>query len=388
MIRIGRTRALACAALAGVVVAAPARAQDRWLGQAVPDHAVRVDTGMVFHSADTLTLRFDLYRPTAAAAAPLPMVIIYNGFASREIRQRPQHVDWGRYLASSGLAAINYDSHADGQVQDFDALRAHLVRNATALGIDPAATGILAWSGHAFTGYPLAMDPQRTDLSAAVFLYGLGPSPYEPRLDLPTLFVRAGLDEVGLNVRMDSIAGHALRRNAPVSVINHSSGIHGFDGAPHEAVSEDIVAAMVAFLRSNLSAETRAARAAGMLATRAASALYNRDWPGAVAGYEAMVRADSTNTTLRMRLGHALTGAGAYRRALAEYQRTVDLGDGRLRDISNGAVVAAAGLRDFDLALPWLNILLQRGYTQEDLWNDARLQVFREEARFRVLLGH
>jgi hypothetical protein len=99
------------------------------------------------------------------------------------------------------------------------------------------------------------------------------------------------------------------------------------------------------------------------------------------------VRADSANTTLRIRLGHALTGASRHQEALASYQRAIDLGDRRFRDIASGAVVAAAGMGSYDAALPWLQMLLERGFTGKQLGDDQRLAAFRSDDRFRQLTG-
>jgi hypothetical protein len=74
------------------------------------------------------------------------------------------------------------------------------------------------------------------------------------RDDAPLLLVRAGRDEMpGLNTSLDAFTAGALRRNLPLSLINHAEAPHAFDAA--EEVNERtraVIAAIVRFFGEEL----------------------------------------------------------------------------------------------------------------------------------------
>ena len=77
---------------------------------------------------------------------------------------------------------------------------------------------------------------------------------YVDRPSSPPLFVaRAGRDAIpSLNERLDAFIGSAIAANAPVIVINHPNGEHGFDVANDDERSREIIRAAVEFMKVHL----------------------------------------------------------------------------------------------------------------------------------------
>ena len=69
-----------------------------------------------------------------------------------------------------------------------------------------------------------------------------------------TVFVaRAGLDQIPtMNDSIDRFIREAVARNAPLTVYNHPTGIHGFDNQNPDARSREIVRAALDFMRTHL----------------------------------------------------------------------------------------------------------------------------------------
>src|SRR5579862_5342082 len=147
----------------------------------------------------------------ARAQENAPVVIFLAAFGGASMRQGPQFASWAQAAAAHGFMAIVTDN----------------VDSALA-SVAPRRAALVAWSAHAATGIPLAEDARRDAIKAAVFLYGAGPVD-RFRLDLPVLFVRAGLDQPASNAAIDTLLAAALRANAPWTIINYSGGRHGFD---------------------------------------------------------------------------------------------------------------------------------------------------------------
>jgi hypothetical protein len=64
---------------------------------------------------------------------------------------------------------------------------------------------------------------------------------------------RAGRDEVPmLNDALDRFTARALAVNAPITVINHPSGAHGFDNQNDDERSREIIRSAIEFMRTHL----------------------------------------------------------------------------------------------------------------------------------------
>jgi dienelactone hydrolase len=348
--------------------------------------ALSVQKDLVYRAVADSALRFDLYRPVTRPSSALPVLVIYNGFGMRRIKQRAQAVGWASLAAASGFAAVTYDSHANGEVEDWDALIAHLRSQSGVFGIDPQNVTLMAWSGHVSRGMGLAMDARHLELKSAIFLYGVG-EVASFRLDLPTLIVRAGLDTPGLNKAIDALIARGLAANAQVSVIGYGAGAHGFELVNDNALTREIVDQVLTFARSHAKSAVASAVRADASIAQAAAALYREDFALAARAYEALVAQNPNSVDYNLRLGEALLGMDQNARALAALQRAWVLNNGaRARDIGFPAATAAARMHDFKAAEPFLRALLNRGVAKAQLRADVRLSGLASDSSFIALL--
>jgi hypothetical protein len=73
--------------------------------------------------------------------------------------------------------------------------------------------------------------------------------------EMPPLFVmRAGRDQIpGLNAWMDSFLAVAIKQNAPITLMIHPTGAHGFENTTDDDRTREILAASIDFMRAHLS---------------------------------------------------------------------------------------------------------------------------------------
>ena len=188
--------------------------------------------------------------------------------------------DWATLVAESGLAAVTYTTSTDA-VTDTRAVLGYLRANGGALAIDTARLGLWSCSSHVPAALGLLMD-EPAAFRCAVMLYGFmldldgasgvtdaertwrfaNPARNRTIDELPEatpLFIaRAGRDaNPHLNDALDRFVAHALRRNLPITLVNHATGPHAFDVHEDSDRSRDIVRQSLAFLRAHLHPSTR-----------------------------------------------------------------------------------------------------------------------------------
>ena len=241
---------------------------------------------LVYKTIGEESLAFDLYSPTAAAPRPL-VVLIHGGPVPKGMgpKKMGTFLSIGELVAVSGLAAVafNHRFHdasmlveAAGDVRD---LLRHVRENAAELGIDADRIALWAFSGGGpFLSSTLKEAPSH--VRALVAYYALldlqvrppGTEPGSPN-DLtdetrqayspvhhvanggcvpPLLIARAGLDHPWLNGSIDRFVAMALERNAPLDLMNHAAGRHGFDILDDDDRSREILRRTLEFLRGAL----------------------------------------------------------------------------------------------------------------------------------------
>src|SRR5687768_5553824 len=77
---------------------------------------------------------------------------------------------------------------------------------------------------------------------------------YVDRPSFPPLFLaRAGRDAIPtLNARLDAFVGSAIAAKAPITIVNHPAGAHGFDVANDDERSREIIPAAPEFMKADL----------------------------------------------------------------------------------------------------------------------------------------
>jgi len=70
---------------------------------------------------------------------------------------------------------------------------------------------------------------------------------------IPMFVSRAGQDEIPmLNDSIDRFVAAAIAANAPIAVMNHPFGEHGFDNQNDDERSREIIRGAIAFMHTHL----------------------------------------------------------------------------------------------------------------------------------------
>lgn len=335
------------------IAAALLCAEDRFVYPVPPPDQVEVRRNVAY--GDSVLM--DFYRP-AGKAGRLPVIVFLNARTGSQ-RDWAGYVGWARAATAHGFAAINPDTNAAKLEETFDALLAYLRSHADNLGVDPARVILFAESGHVNAGWPLAMDPKRTSLKAAIFYYGAAAQPaFRP--DLPVLLVRAGLDRPPLNRAIDGIAAEAARQNVPFTLWNHAGGYHGFEVRNDDDTTRAVIEQTFQFAKAASAPEYHAALARTRTEAEAAGAVAREDFERAVTLYAGLAERSPRSATLLLAYGEALVGAKKYAEALAVFDRVKALGGVGPRDLALPAASAAALAGDAEKAIAWLASIPER----------------------------
>src|SRR5262249_11211936 len=176
-----------------------------------------------------------------------------------------------------GLVAILPDSQSDRVEENFQALLQYLKAYAAELHINPDQVAIWACSGNVGKSFGLAENPKYLEIKSAVMYYGAGPVS-QWRIDLPVMYVRAGLDRPGMNEAIDELSAAAIKANAPIELVNYPGGHHGFDVFDNNDASRQVIASTLRFLKTTLDSKYQAAMAVGRAEAEAAGAVSRGDF--------------------------------------------------------------------------------------------------------------
>jgi hypothetical protein len=241
----------------------------------VPGADVVQPRHLTYRGISGVELPMALYPPAAELRQSAPTVVVVFGYADpigRVLNFGPV-VSWARLLAASGLAAVLYG--AEAPADDIHSVLRQLRRDAGSLNLDAERIGLFATSG----SVPVALSAlmRDTDIRCAALLYGytmdldggtavedmarqsgfvnacVGRTVDDLPATAPMLFVRAGKDTFpSLNDLLDKNVARALVRNLPVAVLNHPTGVHGFDIYDDTVLSLRIIQHVVAYLQLHL----------------------------------------------------------------------------------------------------------------------------------------
>lgn len=283
-------RALLVAVL-GLVLALPASAAYRnptagsALALQIPGmHRAQVTRGVAYRHIGRRVLRMDLYRPRGAPRSrQLPVVLIGGPSLTGAGRLSGQKVGWGQLVAASGLAAAVFDIRSDNYLRtpaapsaDVAAAIGFLRARGARLGVDAGrmctlgfSLGTAPWHLHAAMRQPLpfmrcnAVYYGALDFRELAERYGRDPRALEPFEAAgylrergasipPMLIAQAGADDPAINNSIDRFLTAARSAGAPVELLTHRGGGHGFDVDSHTARSRAIVRRTLAFFRERL----------------------------------------------------------------------------------------------------------------------------------------
>ena len=339
------------------VAATGAGAQDFPFAIRLPAARVVVTKDVEYARADTMTLRMDVYRPADAGSRRLPTLVFFNRATGAD-RSGPFYTAWARVAASRGVVAVLPDVRGGREAADFQLLLGHLTTRGGDVGVDSNALAVFAGSGNVFAAFPFVEDPKQTAIKAAVMYYGTGPVT-QFRLDLPVLYVRAGLDRPPVNQGITELAALAVTQNAPVTLLNHASGYHAFETANDDDATRDVMEQTISFVKRTTSSAYQAAIARGIREASAAGFVMTRDYKKAAGVYAELVAARPTEPRLRLSYGEALLGDSQFAAACTEFEKLKGKGLGP-RDLGLPAARACMQKGDADAAIAWLKSIPTR----------------------------
>ena len=241
----------------------------------------RVERNVVYSSPDGRQLRADIYTP-AAGDGPWPIVLFISG-AAQNPKDWPLYISWGQLAAASGLAGVTLEHrlgfperrYSEGAA-DISALVGYLKANGARHRVDAQRICLIVYSGggpmwtvglrdrdpsiRCLAGFYPFLSTEHLNLTEAKTTKEVAaahsPIAFLDRPGLvPMLVARAGRDQIpGVNASIDAFVAEALRRNAPIEVINHPEGRHGFDYLDDGPRTRAIIERVVSFLKTHLPA--------------------------------------------------------------------------------------------------------------------------------------
>jgi acetyl esterase/lipase len=262
----------------------------------------RVQKNLCYKTVEDIDLLLDIYTPPDhQTTTPLPAVIFLHGDGPddylKTIKDSGQFVSWGQLITTLGFIAVTAHHRGTaglhniaGVANDIDDLITYVREHSRATGIDADNLCLWTFSAGAPFGFRAALHETPPFIRSLISYYGLtelapyyhgiydaqannddtlSPPPYLTESELaefsaiellqrsmgniPPLFIaRAGLDNARLNQSLDRFVAAALAENAPVTIMNHPDGQHGFDILDNNARSIEIIRATLEFLQEHL----------------------------------------------------------------------------------------------------------------------------------------
>lgn len=335
-----------------------------------------------YGTAGTTRLAMDVYAPAGASTSRLPALIFFNRAVGKDRSEGMNgfYAQWARSAASRGLVGILPDLRDGSEAADFRMLVAFLEEHGGELGVGPIA--VYAASGNVSAAFPVIEDPSMTSLKAAVIYYGTG-RVENFRLDLPVLYVRAGLDRPPLNEAITTIASRAVAQNAPLTLLNYAGGHHGFEALDDNEATREVIGQTLDFVKRASSSSYHAALQATIAEATAAGYVQTGKTKEAADAYAAMVSKSPDNAALRLAYGEALLRDKQYAVACAEFEklREKPLGP-RDRGIPAAEACMLAG--DHAKAVGWLNTIPAR-FLPAQTAQDPRWTPIKDRDDFQAL---
>jgi Flp pilus assembly protein TadD len=199
------------------------------------------------------------------------------------------------------------------------------------------------------------------------------------------LFVRAGLDRPTVNRDITELVALAVGQNAPVSLLNHAGGYHGFEMNNNDDATRAVMEETIAFVRRTTNPSYLASVRAGMLEASAAGYVQGRDFAKAAKAYATIVAQRPADTRLRLSYGEALLGDSQFAAACAEFEKLKGKGLGP-RDLGLPAARACMGKGDADAAIAWLKTIPTR-FLPSAVRDEAVFASIKDREDFKALFG-
>jgi acetyl esterase/lipase len=254
----------------------------------VPDmDKVKVRADLKYTDAVDKNLLMDVYTPpNLQKGEKLPAVIFVHGGAGSEFTAKDWgiYTSWGRLIGASGLAAVTFTHRLapqrksfDDSASDLNAAINYVRTNADTLNIDKdrlclaafSAGGVLLSSAmrekpvyiRCLVNFYAYMDVQQAGNlfitnESKESLQKYSPINYlenDANKIAPIFIARAGLDQVPtMDDSIDRFIKEALAKNVALTVMNHPTGVHGFDNQNDDERSREIIRSAIEFMKTHL----------------------------------------------------------------------------------------------------------------------------------------
>jgi acetyl esterase/lipase len=220
---------------------------------------VRVRRDVVYKREAGAELKLNIYAPARLSGdARVPAVFFVHGGPIPEQITPP--TQWGVFISYGELAAasqlvgvtLNHRLYAPSDLErsqaDVAAAIDYVREHAAELNVDAERVALWYFSG----GGPLlsAVLRDRPAYVRCVLAFYAFLDVRQVRAKgggLPMFIARAGLDQPMINQSIDTFVQEALAGNAPLDLMNHPAGRHGFDILDDDERSCEIIARAVAF---------------------------------------------------------------------------------------------------------------------------------------------
>ncbi len=267
------------------------------------------------------SLKADIYIPADNKATQFPVLIFINASGSRSFRNDPHYYNWTKEAASGGFVSVIFDVEPGKLKNNFIDLLSFLAKNETQYKGDINQLAIYAGSGNVIDGLPLANELH--EIKAALIFYGVAPLE-KFRIDLPVYLVRAGLDNIGLNKRIDTLVFKALQANAPYMIVNMNIAQHGFESDSTE-ISEDQIQNALQFLRRTMFLRNSQTKLYDDLYRNAIAfrELYNADYDHALSAFREILSRDTSDNEAERMVADIYILKGEYDSALLYYDKAM-----------------------------------------------------------------
>jgi acetyl esterase/lipase len=248
---------------------------------------VRIISNLKYSEVDHSNLLMDVYVPADLTRRERrPIVVFIHGGAGPQSKPKDWGIfqSWGRLVAAAGMVAVMFTHRFSPPphsllveaATDLNAALGYLRSNAESFHADANRLCVCAWSSGGALLAPLLIERPAFVRCLVAFYALLDVQQYAPPGDaaalnyltafsaiaslpddgstlMPMLIVRAGRDEIPtLNDALDRFLVRALAANAPIIVMNHPAGGHGFDNTDDGEPSKQIIRSSIEFMRTHL----------------------------------------------------------------------------------------------------------------------------------------
>ena len=254
----------------------------------VPDmDQVAIQKDIVYKTVDSLTLRLDVYYPRdMIEGTKRPAVLFVHGDGIFELAEHGKDLgaygSWAQLTALAGMIAVTFSHRPSKSLtklveagSDIDDFMLYIMEHGTELGIGTNNLSIWTASTGPAYAFRTAFNTVPTPIRFIVAYYGLmsilnreyfhysndemdvveefSALHYlrtQPEIMPPLFIARATIDNAYLNDGLDTFVKEAIEKNVPLTFMNHTTGMHGFDVFNDDERSREIIKATLEFMKT------------------------------------------------------------------------------------------------------------------------------------------